>query len=308
MIKYDRSRCICLKNKQKSCNIQCTHKRDIDSVYCKRHLNGRFKHISEYNLTRVQAYIRGELLRRDINTLFGPALKDPILSFDNIDPISHEYIWEMKDDIKTNICEIPRHLIFSYKDDNNRIRVFNLQSMLKLKQFNKKHPITQDKLDTKIFILIDKRIEFMKKHNIWSNTLIQGEIYTPNQMVTNLITDVCLLLSNQNIYISNASIENINRFKFCQLYNECCSMLYHNDNLDFRDIIKNKKLFINNININNYNDSELKIFVLQHIKNVLTEEQLQHYINRISYIILGAFMHVSIDINSIYNSTHIQFY
>ena len=103
MIKYDRSRCICLKNKQKSCNIQCTHKRDIDSVYCKRHLNGRFKHISEYNLTRVQAYIRGELLRREINTLFGPALKDPVLSFDNIDPISHEYIWEMKDDIKTNI-------------------------------------------------------------------------------------------------------------------------------------------------------------------------------------------------------------
>ena len=85
-------------------------------------------------------------------------------------------------------------------------------------------------------------------------------------------------------------------------------MLYHNDNSDFRDIIAAKQLFRSNVNIYNYNNTELKIFVLQHIKDILIDQELQQYMNRISYIILGAFMHVSIDINSAYNSTHIQFY
>ena len=85
-----------------------------------------------------------------------------------------------------------------------RLRV-NICAMYPLKQFNKKHPITQDTLDSKIFSIIDKRIDFMKKHNLWSNTLVQTEKYTSNQLVTNLITDVCLLMSNQNIYISITS-------------------------------------------------------------------------------------------------------
>lgn len=308
MIKYNNTRCICLKNRQKSCSIQCNNKRNIDSVYCKRHLSGEFKKISDYNLSIIQAYIRGYLLRNTLNRLFGPALQNVLLSCDNMDPISHEYIWEMRNGVKVNICEIPKYLIFSYKDENNRIRVFNLQSLIKLKKYNKKHPITQDKLDTKIFTLIDKRIEFMKKHNLWTNDLIQSETFTTNQIVNNLITDICLLLSNQNIYISNSSIESINKFKFCQLYNECCSMLHHNDNVDFRDIIRTNNYFSSNINIYTYNDIEFKTLVLQQIKNVLTNEELQQYINRLSYIILGAFMHVSMDINLAYNSNHIQLY
>jgi len=308
MIKYNNNRCICLKNKQKSCNIQCTNKRNIDSLYCKRHLNGQFKLVSDYNLIIIQGIIRGYLFRKELNLLFGPALKNVLLSFDNMDPISHESIWEMKDNIKINTCEIPKQLLFSYKDENNRIRVFNLQSLIKLKQYNKKHPITQDNLDSKLFVLLDKRITFMKKHNIWSNRLNETDKFTTNQTISNLITDICLKLSNQNIYISNISIESINKFKFCQLYNECASMLYHGDNNDFKDILKSNQYFINKINILNYNESELKILILQEIKNVLINDDLQQYINRISYIILGALMHVSLEINSTYNSNHIQLF
>ena len=49
-------------------------------------------------------------------------------------------------------------------------------------------------------------------------------------------------------------------------------MLHHNDNVDFRDIIRTNNYFSSNINIYTYNDIEFKTLVLQQIKNVLTYE------------------------------------
>lgn len=293
--------CICLKNQKKGCRLQCPNKKYIGN-YCKKHSKSKFKTIYEYNLVVIQSYIRLFITKCKIHRIYGPAFKNPLLSHDNIDPISLEYIWEIKNNRKMNICEIPRYLIFSYLDQCNRIRVYNILSLLKLIQYDSKDPITRDKLDQKIKENINTRIEFMKSKNLITDVFKNYEKSSGLQKVKNLITDITLLLCHHNIYINNDDIFNLNESKIKQLYSECRCILYHYDNKHIVDKIQHNKKFFQ-LKIEDFQKikdiTHIQIIIFTEILNTLNLTELQGDIKTLAYIILGAFMYVS---PNIYNS------
>lgn len=303
LIKVNTSNCICLKNTHKRCTKQC-----IYSIYtnncCKRHQKKTFRTVNDHNLVIIQSYIRAFLVQKLIYRLYGPIYKNPILSHDNIDPISLEKIWEVVDNNKINVCEIPRYLIFSYKDENNHIRVFNILSLLKIAEFDKKHPVTRNNINSNIFNIIKQRMVFMKERNLWNGPLIQCEDLTIKRYIANLITDITLFLSAENIYITNNLILDIPSFKLKQLQNECRSILYHSDNIEFTSKF-NKPYFTNNlINFQPkdvFEDMHELIKIVTTNTNTNTTTNMTQYKLRLSHIFMGALMYVSPDIYNLFN-------
>lgn len=296
--------CISLKNKRKGCNIQCPHQK-YEGEYCKKHCKSKFLTIHDYNLVIIQSHIRKHIVKSKIKRLYGPAFKNPLLSHDNIDPISLENIWEIRNGKKHNICEIPRYLIFSFLDNGNKIRVYNILSLLKLIQYDSKDPITRNKIDEKIKKNIDDRIIFMRSNNLITDVFNNYENTTILQKVKNLITDITLLLSHHNIYINNNDLFIINESKIIQLYSECRCILYHSDNKHIIDKIQNNKKFFQ-LKIEDFQKireiNKLKIITFNEIKSVLNLPELQSDIKTLAYIILGAFMYVSPNIYNNYTN------
>lgn len=303
LININYTRCICMKNKSHHCNIQCIHQ-IYENSYCKKHSKNQFKTVYDYNLVIIQAYMRGYLTRRLIYELYGPVYKNPVLAHNNIDPISLENIWEMKEDIKINICEIPRYLIFSYKNKTNHIQVYNILSLLKLNQYDKKDPITRDVIDNNIYDTLTKRLEYMKQHDLWTDLLITNEKLSKNQEIKNIITEITSYLTQNNIFIDNKDLIDISHYKLYQLYNECRSILYHNDNIYIYQKLKRTYFPLDIKNeFKNKDKSELQYNVFTEIKNLLFDPNIQNYKNNITFIILAALMYVSPNIHNRYSGT-----
>jgi hypothetical protein len=235
---------------------------------------------------------------RHISKIYGPIYKNSILSHDNIDPISLEKIWILKDNIKINVCEIPSYLKFSYIDENNNVRLFNILSLLKISNFDKKDPTTRQNININIFNNISDRINFMKKHNLWNEILVKSDNESQERKISNLITEITSFLAHYNIHINNNLISKLSPFKLKQLNNECKLILYHRDNVEFSN--KLNKLYFNTA-------IEFKPITLYYdivnIINFINNENLNQYKATYAYILLGALMYVSPNINNIYNSS-----
>ena len=308
IIAKDDNRCICLKNRKKNCSIQCNYKKYNNSDYCKRHSKGTYKTIHDYNLCIIQSYIRKYLTMKLIKRIYGPAYLNPCLSHDNIDPVSLEKIWEYKNNTKINICEIPRYLIFSY-EDNNKIRLYNVISLLKIKSFDNKNPITRENIDININQNINDRISFMKNNNLWNEDLMRLDNLCESSKIKQIVTEITHIFCNNNIYINNDDILDIKVPKLQQLYNECNSILRHPDNTSFYSKFKDHTNFfqIPMIDIRNVRDrNKLQKIVFTEILNLLKLDCIQDNIKYLTYIILGAFMYVSPKIYSLY-STNLEF-
>jgi len=300
--------CICLKNRKTDCTEQCPFK-PIHNNFCKKHSKSSFKTVNDYNLIIIQSYIRRYLSQCKIHRIYGPAYKNPLLSHDNIDPISLEQIWDIKDTQKINICEIPRYLIFSFRDNNSKIRIYNMLSLLKITQYDNKDPITRTTLDFKVTQDLNERIQFMKKHNLWTDAFLNFEKQTKQQHIQNMVTDITLLLNNHNIYVNNKDVLDIKESKIIQLYAECRSILYHPDNKHIINKISENKLFFQLksaylTKISNIID--LQTITFTEILKIINLPELQSDIKHVSYIILGALMYVSPNIYNIY-TTNLQF-
>jgi uncharacterized protein YciU (UPF0263 family) len=78
-----------------------------------------------------------------IDLISGPAYNNPLLSHNNIDPISQEEIWDIKDGQKIISNEIKQIMLFSFEDEQKFVHCFNIDSLRNLfKHNNFNHPIT----------------------------------------------------------------------------------------------------------------------------------------------------------------------
>lgn len=304
LIKIDRYKCICLKNKNLYCKQQCPFKLK-NGRFCNKHNKGKFKTAYDYNLIIIQAHVRRFITQCKMYRIYGPAYQNLLLSHDNLDPISLEQIWDIKNSVKINICEIPRYLIFSFKDSRNKIRVYNILSLLKIKSYDNKDPITRTILDPIITQYLEERLNFMKHFNLWDDKLVQHEKQTQIQNVKNMVTDITIILNHNNIYINNTDILNISHSKLVQLYSECRSILYHPDNVSIYNKLSKDNLFFQTkgetlIKISNI--TEIQTIVFNEILQILKQPELHDKNKHISYIILGALMYVSPNIYNIYTN------
>ena len=308
LINININNCKCLKNKKIGCIEQCPFNPN-GGEYCKKHSKSIFKTVNDYNLIIIQSYIRCYLIQCKIHRIYGPAYKNPLLSHDNIDPISLEQIWDIKDGTKVNICEIPRYLIFSFTDTTNKLRIYNILSLLKITQYDNKDPITRLTLDFKVTTDLNERIQFMKKNNLWTNDFLNFENHTKSQNIQNMVTDITLLLNNHSIYVNNNDILDIQKSKLIQLYSECRSILYHSDNKHIINKLSENKLFfqLKSVYLTKISNLvDLQTIIFTEILKIINSPVLQSDIKHVSYIILGALMYVSPNIYNIYTN-NLQF-
>ena len=304
IIKINPNKCTCLKNKKLNCREQCPN-RIFENNVCKKHSKKIFRTVHDYNLSVIQSYIRKYLTKRLIIRIYGPAYLNPLLSHDNIEPVSLEKIWENKNSIKQNICEIPRYLIFSYLDNSNKIRIYNIISLLKIKMYDNKNPITRERLNVDINKNIEDRIKFMKLHDLWNERLIEFDKISDQQQIINTITEITIIFNNNTIYLNNKDLEDINYRKLIQLYTECRNILNHSDNnFIYQKILEIRPFFMKtDIEIRVIKDKQkLQKIIFNEILDLLNIENIQSQIKYVCYIVLGAFMYVSPNIYQQYNS------
>ena len=113
--------------------------------------------------TNYMNKFNGQNKEEIIKIVSGPAYNDPLLSHNNIDPITQENIWYEQDDKKIVSDDIKQIMLFSYKDDKNFIHCFNIESLRNLFKYNNfNHPITNIKFPDQVIEYVKIKIEILE--------------------------------------------------------------------------------------------------------------------------------------------------
>lgn len=84
-----------------------------------------------------------------ISDLIGPVFQDITLAEDAEDPITYDEFWTIKNGIKT-ASNVNKYYLFSYYDNNNKIRCFTVFTLYNIIQENKPfHPVTMENIPEK---------------------------------------------------------------------------------------------------------------------------------------------------------------
>ena len=199
--------------------VQCPHKCQNASEYCGRHSKAKIvwridraiPQTKKQSLLIVKKTLHGWIIRDRIKKLFGPAWKDPCLIDDEMDCVTFDNFWtlDQRSNIKIRSNDIHPNEILSYEDPwNNRICGFRLSTINKLSSIEPSlHPITRLPLPKNITDICERRIQFMKDHNMWSEDKLTKEPIP--ESATDFIDLITSALSNINITISNEELNNL---------------------------------------------------------------------------------------------------
>jgi hypothetical protein len=137
------------------------------------------KTIKEHNINDVQynqseseadldikllILINDEEYADKIPSLIGPVYDDITLSDDDRDPVTFDIFWELDSNNKKIPSDVNKYLLFSYKDDHDKIRcftVFTLDSMIKSEKYE--HPTTTEPMSSKNIKRAKKLIDIYTK-------------------------------------------------------------------------------------------------------------------------------------------------
>lgn len=195
----------------------------------------------------------------------------PLESIEDIDVISLNKIWEIKDGKKILVHENVDNLV-TYKDENNNIHSFEKESIQYLKDYNIEfHPITNVRIPKEILDSVNIIIPKIKKTN------------------DDLALDIIQLLTHNSFFIDTKVLIELDNAKVDKLYYECYSFFTSNipqnkineihSNYDVFKIstfnftyLKDKKkyLFDSFLRLLEYNDDMIKIMVCHIIIGGLT--------------------------------------
>ena len=235
-INYDK----CMSRCDDNILHQCNHYK-ITTDYCS-------KHIESSNILRIDTVLPEKQINKllklntnDLNTndlnieyqlLFdekvlekikkvaGPCYKNPLLSHNNIDPISQENIWiTQTDNIKILAKDIPYYMLFSYKDDDGFIRCFNIESIKGLIDENIfKHPVTGKQIPANVIENAKTHIEILQNEGILNNNISITNNLT-EESIKQLVFEIFAKFHPMNIYLKdewflNLSIEQLNKMYY----------------------------------------------------------------------------------------------
>lgn len=166
-------------------------------------------------LLNFQKKIRDKTFQK----ISGPAYNNTCLSHDDVDPISQEILWEIKDGIKLSVNEIPKHLLFSYTDSKGFVRCFNISSLYEL--FNQniyKHPITNEDIPELALQNAKKKIKILEHSGVLQKEIDNG-IITPDK-IKNITFNTFAKLHKYNIYIKDKWFLDLNITELGKMYYE----------------------------------------------------------------------------------------
>lgn len=188
----------------------------------------------ETNYKSMEEFI-GKNMNEILKMISGPAYEDPLLSHNNIDPISQEEIWEEVDGKRKASDEIDRMLLFSYKE-NNFIRCFNINSLKQLFQQNiYKHPVTGHNFPKESIDYAKIKIDILEDQGIieleWEETELT------NKKIKQYTFEVFYKFHKFNIYPKDEWFLNLSLLELGKMYYETKDFFVQNTTPEQKKIL-----------------------------------------------------------------------
>jgi hypothetical protein len=205
----------------------------------------------------------------------------PLDSIEDIDIISLNKIWEIKDGVKKIIYNNVNNLI-TYKDENNNIHCFEKESIQYLKDYNIEfHPITKVRIPKDILDSVNINIPKKEKTNY------------------DLALDIVQLLTHNSFFIKTEYITKLNENEIIKLYYECSSFFQSNiPPAKITEIQNSTDIFkLNSINFSYHND-KMKYLLNSFLKLLEYNDDMIKILA--CHIIIGGLSIVNKDIKKLY--------
>jgi hypothetical protein len=308
MLKFtlNKNKCFSIKNKKTGYLMQCNNKIKKDNL-CLKHYKSKkviyiedsIKEENKKIAIKILNKLKKNIRERYLSKISGPCYKNILLSNNNIDIISREKLWCIKNKKKISNCEFDKLLIFSFKNKNkNKIWCFNIISLKESIENNYKiNPFTNKPFSKKILNKINKKINFLKKIN-----------YKFEKEELN-IKDKHILLKNEvfkkfdimGLFLDIKWFDNLNIFQLNNLYYELKSIwnaqkMYYND---YKKIIPEDIIFKD---VRNLDRLKLEDKILEKFDNFVTLGINENFRKMGGYIVIGAFSYISKEVKDIYNN------
>ncbi len=146
-------------------------------------------------------------------------------SIENMDPVSLQNIWIMKNGIKEFIYPKPENLIF-YKDNNNNVNCFEKETIQYFKHHKiNTHPVTLDIIPRYIFDQVDD-IDGKNKDELLITTISQKAL------------TIFQIFHNISIFINHEDFVNLNNDELDKLYYETLDFFNKNIPEEHQEIIR----------------------------------------------------------------------
>ena len=238
----------CVSRKSKTCEglkLRCPHKALACSEYCGKHVKAKniYRFDQSVPLSKkkakqiIKCVIHGWIIRYQMRTLYGPAWKNPKMINDEMDCVTFELFWT-KDDtgVKQTSDDIRPGERFSYVDPwNSRICGFRFSTIQKLAEIKATHPITRLPLPKLIKDICERRLGFMKNHNILPTDLIENDVQL--EKAEDFMDLISSRLYEIHINITKDELSNLSMSIINNLYIECCNIWYHTDQIGIRNSV-----------------------------------------------------------------------
>jgi len=189
----------------------------------------------------------------------------------DIDPISLNNLWIVKDNKKTMVPKNLDNIVF-YKDQNDNIKFFEKDTIAYMKEYNINYdPLTRVILPTTIF----ENIEGLK--------IIEEN----DKSIEEIALDVFQLFNNNSIFIDHNLFLELDKNNLLKFNYEVSDFYKHNFNDTQKNETGNTILLLNNYQLESKTIDEIKKYLLNEIKTLLKCE-IEEYKYMINYIIVAA--------------------
>ena len=140
-------------------------------------------------------------LLESISEYLGPAKGNHLLSVDNKDPITQEDIWIRTDGKKEEAIDIPSYKLFSYTDTEDKIRCFNIETIISMINNNcLVHPITGLTINDDTIERAKKMHQTLKEKNVIQE---KKDERTDEEKINNYAFDVFQKFSIISIFVDH---------------------------------------------------------------------------------------------------------
>jgi hypothetical protein len=219
---------------------------------------------------------KNDTLKELVKKFQGPAQGDHLKSFDNKDPISQEDIWEnsLEDNKKIVSEDIPSLKLFSYLDNDNKIRCFNIESFMSLVENDCcTHPITGLLINQETIDNAKKMFNILKENKIIQEV---QDLRTEEQKISDYAFTVFQKFSLISIFIEHQWFIKMNEAELDKLYYETADFFHKNVNDENKKIMvpPDGKAFSTKVTeFKSFNFNKKQMYLLENIDIVISSSE-----------------------------------
>jgi hypothetical protein len=237
-----------------------------------------------------------------LDIVSGPAFNNPLISQNDIDPISLEKIWYIENGIKVKANDIQDIFLFSYKDKNDFIRCFNINTIKEL--FNQnifKNPETSLDFPEKVITYAKIKINLLENMGVMK--LKNENILLTKRKVKNMTYNTFFKFQKFSIFLEDKYFLNLKIPELLKLYHETKDFYKQNipDNKKKELIPPDGRSFeLLEENLKKKDKLFIQYYILQNINNLISKCLDKDYQMFGCYIAVGGLSTVSKEIRDTY--------